>query len=162
MEEHEILKAKQSLPWSLPALLLIAVGCYFLGLNDLAVTINDLIHQSPIVRISTAPILTPLLLAMSLLTFVGLPLKAVPALPRLVKGLEIWVVRIALANFLVLVTVVPASPFLQNHFMPQMGYSKCNVLQGHPTIWFNDWIKEPAWCVDGKDRAWVLSQARRT
>jgi hypothetical protein len=40
-----------------------------------------------------------------------------------------------------------------------MGYERCNILQGHPSMYFTDWVSNPAWCVRGKSREWVNEQA---
>jgi hypothetical protein len=49
---------------------------------------------------------------------------------------------------------------LQQHYMPKMGYFECGLLRGNPTLYSTDWIKNPAWCVKGKDRDWVFEQAK--
>jgi hypothetical protein len=59
-----------------------------------------------------------------------------------------------------LALVLTTSTFLQNHFMPRLGYSQCTELQGNPTLWFTDWVKHPAWCVSGKTLEWVTEQAQ--
>jgi hypothetical protein len=43
--------------------------------------------------------------------------------------------------------------------MPKLGYTRCNILEDHPTIYFTDWVKNPDWCVRGKSREWVNEQA---
>lgn len=50
------------------------------------------------------------------------------------------------------------TPF-QYYAMPKLGYTRCNILENHPTIYFTDWVKNPAWCVRGKSREWVKEQA---
>lgn len=49
---------------------------------------------------------------------------------------------------------------LQYYAMPRLGYTRCNILEGHPNIYFTDWVKTPEWCVRGKSREWVKEQAR--
>ncbi len=49
--------------------------------------------------------------------------------------------------------------FLQHRYLPKMGYYYCDQLSGNPTLWFNDWVRDPAWCVYKKDHAWVREQA---
>jgi len=46
----------------------------------------------------------------------------------------------------------------QYYAMPKLGYTRC-ILEDHPTIYFTDWVKNPAWCVRGKRREWVKEQA---
>ncbi len=49
---------------------------------------------------------------------------------------------------------------LQYYAMPKLGYTRCNILEDHPTIYFTDWVKNPDWCVRGKSREWVNEQSR--
>ncbi|NBB66235.1 hypothetical protein GVN18_44055, partial [Pseudomonas sp. ODNR1LW] len=49
---------------------------------------------------------------------------------------------------------------LQYYAMPQLGYTHCNILEGHPNKDSMDWVKNPEWCVRGKSREWVKEQAR--
>ena len=58
-----------------------------------------------------------------------------------------------------LVSLIFITP-LQYYAMPKLGYTRCNILEGHPTIYFTDWVKKPEWCVRGKSREWVMEQAR--
>lgn len=51
------------------------------------------------------------------------------------------------------------TPF-QYYAMPKLGYTRCNILENHPTIYFTDWVNNPDWCVRGKSREWVKEQAR--
>lgn len=41
-----------------------------------------------------------------------------------------------------LVSLIFITP-LQYYAMPKLGYTRCNILEGHPTIYFTDWVKSP-------------------
>lgn len=64
-------------------------------------------------------------------------------------------------SLFMLIIGMPLAWFAQNQLMPKIGYTKCNILQDHPTIWFNDWVRNPAWCVAGKSREWIREQAQK-
>ncbi|SFD72103.1 hypothetical protein SAMN04489710_105160 [Paracidovorax konjaci] len=55
--------------------------------------------------------------------------------------------------------LIPVTSLLQRLYMPSIGYTVCPVLQGSPTLWFTDWVRDPAWCVPGKSLDWVIEQA---
>jgi hypothetical protein len=75
-----------------------------------------------------------------------------------------WFVRnkrkILLASFPALVAMyffaTPVSNLVLHGVMYMFGYSRCDAIEDDS---FN-WIRNPEWCVRGKDRAWVLEQAR--
>ncbi|WCM93859.1 hypothetical protein M5C99_03780 [Acidovorax sp. NCPPB 2350] len=91
---------------------------------------------------------------------VGAVLKAMPWGGAIVRKMEKVVTWTTVAAVAVTVPVLVVSRPLQNHFLPQWGYSRCDALKGQPTPWFSDWVRDPAWCVRGKSPEWVDAQAR--
>jgi hypothetical protein len=87
-------------------------------------------------------------------------LKSIPYKEKLHKKLETFIVYTLILCILsipfCLFIIVP----LQNYAMPNLGYSLCNILKGHPNIHFTDWVKNPDWCVRGKSREWIKEQAK--
>lgn len=161
ISHHEVQKVRKAMRIGLPSIIIFLFLCCFVVAPELYRSINDLVNSSPAVRLSVAAtsvfFALPLALIMLLLSaFKGIPIKW-SGVEFLVKLLNINVFAAALF----MVVGVPVLTLLQYHYMPKLGYSKCNELQGHPTMWFNDWIKNPEWCVRGKDRTWVLEQAQR-
>ncbi len=123
--------------------------------------VENLLTLAPIVRVSAVSILSPIVGLIGLMLLVALVLRAIPAyekvaiyLVRTLTFLILWV-----CAPLLLFVVLLARP-LQQHYMPKLGYSECGLLHGNPTLWFTDWIKNPALCVKGKDREWVFEQAK--
>ncbi len=57
--------------------------------------------------------------------------------------------------------LIPVTAVLVRSQMPRIGYTQCHVLQGQPTLWFTDWIRDPALCVKGKSLDWVNEQAKQ-
>ncbi|WP_208908446.1 hypothetical protein [Paracidovorax avenae] len=158
---QEVQKVRKAMRIGLPSIIIFLFLCCFVVVPELYRSISDLINSAPTVRVSMAAtsvfFALPLALIMLLLSaFKGIPIKW--------RGVELLVNLLNINIFAAAVFIVigvPMLTFLQYHYLPKLGYSKCNELQGHPTMWFNDWVKNPEWCVRGKDRAWVLEQAQR-
>lgn len=93
------------------------------------------------------------------LATVAISLKAIPAPEAWLVFFTRAVETTALLGLFMLMIGVPLATWAQYHFMPEWGYTQCNILKGHPTLWFNDWVRNPEWCVGGKDRDWVAQQA---
>lgn len=158
---HEVRKVRKAMQVGLPSIIIFLFLCCFVVVPEIYQSINDLVHSVPAVRLSIVAtsvfFALPLALIMLLLSvFKGIPINW-SGVELLVRLLNINI--FAAAAFMVI--GVPMLTLFQYHYMPKLGYSKCNELHGHPTMWFNDWIKNPEWCVRGKDRAWVLEQAQQ-
>ncbi|GKT21895.1 hypothetical protein [Acidovorax sp. SUPP3334] len=158
---QEILDLRKRLWLGIPAIFLMLGLAYLVGMPEIKTTVSDLMNQSATVRISVAVFGTFFLVPLLILVLIIVVLKCIPirwgGMNFIVKLLNINI--FAAAAFMIV--GVPVLTFLQYHYMPQLGYSKCNILRGHPNMWFNDWVKNPEWCVQGKDRAWVLQQAQK-
>ena len=144
-----------------PSIFAMLALSYFIGVPEFVQTIKGIMEPSPIIRISVGLPIIIFIIPLCIFALILLILKGIPiewgGVRLLVRLLNISI--FAAAAFVVI--GVPTLKFLQFHYMPQFGYSKCYDLSGRPTMWFNDWVKNPEWCVRGKDRAWVLEQAQR-
>ncbi|MDA8522858.1 hypothetical protein [Acidovorax sp. NCPPB 4044] len=159
--DQDVRNVRKTIWFGLPVSLVFLLACYFVGMPEIFGTIDDLVGDSPVVRISVAAfslfIIIPLILIM-------IPLSVLKAIPVRWSGVGMLVRLLNINIFIAaafLILGVPLLTFAQYQYMPRLGYSKCNELRGHPTLWFNDWVKNPEWCVRGKDRAWVLEQAQK-
>lgn len=86
--------------------------------------------------------------------------KSMPCKERTLKIAErIFALSVFTGTGVVLLCSFVIAP-LQYYAMPKLGYTRCNILEDHPTIYFTDWVKNPDWCVRGKSREWVNEQAR--
>ncbi|SDC78375.1 hypothetical protein SAMN05192589_103216 [Paracidovorax valerianellae] len=86
-------------------------------------------------------------------------MRAIPTSDSGIKKFERFLTYTVLLNTLVLV-LIPVTSVAQRFYMPSVGYSMCSELQGNPTMWFTDWVRDPAWCVKGKSLEWVNEQRR--
>lgn len=86
-------------------------------------------------------------------------MRAIPLSDRLIRRTE-RAFNIALAASAIAFLMVPVTSIAQRFYMPSIGYTQCHALQGQPTLWFTDWVRDPAWCVKGKTLDWVNEQAR--
>jgi len=85
-------------------------------------------------------------------------MRAIPCDERISKKFE-YALAITVVISLVVVVLIPVTSVAQRSYMPSLGYSLCSELQGNPTMWFTDWVRDPAWCVKGKSLEWVNKQA---
>ena len=151
---------RKILPIGVPSALAVLAMSYLLTFHVLVPTVGDLQSQSQMIRIYAGAVLGPFIAPLALMMLVVVPMKAVPIFETFTKKTEKPFNLLVLINGIVLVLVLTTSTFLQNHYMLQLGYSRCDLLQGNPTMWFSDWVKNPDWCVQGKTREWVNEQAK--
>ncbi len=140
-------------------LLLFCVGFYY-TIVSAANFMNDLAYGAPIVTADFVLIaVLPLGLVFVILIFVVIA-AAIPLSDRLLKKLRAWmsslILWIPLACW---VLMFPAQYVLPYYLMPKLGYTPCKFKTGLSRSNIVYWIKNPAWCVKGKDRKWVLEQA---
>ncbi len=121
-------------------------------------SIADIRAHAPSLRITSVAFLGPL----GALLFLMLALTAIARAfyaNRFALFAEKSFVWIGLV-FIVLIPVFSVGgSFLQHHYLPKLGYHYCNKLSGNPALRFNDWVRDPAWCVYQKDHDWVREQA---
>lgn len=157
---NNINKIRRSLFWAIP----LFTALFFIGIwiicTSIIPTLNDLQTDSPTVRVSsTSPAAAYASILAPMSIFAGI-IHAIPckiSTIKLVDRILLWsgLFGIGLTIFCVLV-ITP----LQSYSMPKLGYTPCNILEDHPTMYFTDWVKNPDWCVRGKSREWVREQAR--
>lgn len=158
---NEVVAARKMLSgWPMVSTVLLIPMTYY-GMFHLISEIQRLQADAPVIRVYAASILSPLVGMLVVAALASLIARAIPASPTVLHNMGRCI------NFLMLWGCAPPLLFvvflarpLQQHYMPKLGYSECGLLHGNPTLWFTDWIKNPAWCVKGKDRDWVFEQAK--
>jgi len=103
-------------------------------------------------------LLFPPLLALFILAAILNILKIIPVDANISAPVEnalTWTVF----SFIPLFILIPVVGLAQSFMMQDLGYTKCEILAGHPNMYFTDWVKDPSWCVQGKSRDWVREQA---
>jgi hypothetical protein len=154
----DVQKAREVAVWAVPMFLALAGLGIWVSVDDVVPTLHDLARQAPSLRLRSLSLLMPLFALFCLLTGGLFPLRILRMDRAAGRVQKIWLVLTA--TLLALVPVVSlGSSWLQRHYLPQMGYHYCDKLSGNPTVWFSDWVKDPAWCVHGKDHTWVRAQA---
>ncbi|SDC77185.1 hypothetical protein SAMN05192589_103189 [Paracidovorax valerianellae] len=111
------------------------------------------------VRIAPAAQLALFVAIFCLLSIVVGGMRAVPCREALIKRFE-RVFNIAAFAGIAAIMLIPVISIAQRFYMPSIGYAMCSELQGNPTMWFTDWVRDPTWCVRGKSLEWVNEQAR--
>ena len=120
---------------------------------------EQMILSMPAIRIRPTALLMPFVLLISLALPIGLIVKAVSYEGLLTKRLEGFFNFLVFLSIGVLVLIISTATLLQNRLMPQLGYARCDQLQGQPSVWFTDWVRNPDRCVKGKTLDWVKAQA---
>lgn len=157
---HDLNQVRKALIWGLPFLVGMMAACSWMFVFSVIPATRELLNLAPAVRVGALGYLTPLVGLTSVITAVLLILRAIPYQGRAYQVLEYINVGTIFGGFAALLLILTTSTLLQSHYMPKLGYSKCNELQGNPTLWFTDWVKNPDWCVRGKTREWVNEQAK--
>lgn len=136
------------------------LSCVFLINETIITTTHEIKTLAPVVRIwPMAPfsvLCLPFLLSLTLLYIV----KAIPCKQRMQTKTEGILIKSLILCFISALFCLLFLAPLQYKAMPKLGYTHCNLLQGHPNMYFTDWVKTPEWCVRGKTREWVKEQAR--
>jgi hypothetical protein len=154
----DLQRAKKFAPLGLvTSSLMVALGIWMFA-GDALPSLADIRNRAPSVRVSSATFLGP----MFALMFSALALLSIARFfyaNRLARFAELAFVWIGLVCIALIPVITISGGFLQRHYMPQLGYHYCDQLSGNPTLWFNDWVRDPAWCVYKKNHAWVREQA---
>jgi hypothetical protein len=123
-------------------------------------TLRGAVAGAPMLRIYPGSVAMPTFFILAVVGYTGLALRAIPVRDSIIKvfrRLVIWLFWLMLVSFLFGVLIASVG---QHQYFPKNGYTECDQLQGAPSLWFTDWVKNPAWCVKGKDRAWVFERAQ--
>ena len=148
--------------WGVPLMLCLSIASFWMIPLIMVPTIEGIATRAPAVRITAGSLLFPFLGVFAALAVLITILRAIPYQGRLVQVMENAFNLTVLASAIVLALVVTTSTLVQSHYMPKLGYSRCGLLQGNPTVWFTDWVKDQSHCVRGKTIDWVKEQPRST
>lgn len=155
----DVARIRKTLIWGIPLYLGLAVGSILMVAYIMVPTIEGIAQRAPVVRIGPAVQVAPFIAAFCLLGIAVASMRAIPCSDRIIKPFERAFIATVLAGVAAML-LIPVTAALARSQMPSIGYTQCHVLQGQPTLWFTDWIRDPAWCVRGKNLDWVNEQAR--
>ena len=145
--------------WAIPLGMALLAANAYLVLAEIAPDIRGLLDRAPAVRVTPLSPLAITALAFPLVMVAAVIANAIPCSKTVLKKVEYALMGVLAINVLsIAVSFLVVAP-LQHYAMPRMGYERCNILQGHPSMYFTDWVSNPAWCVRGKSREWVNEQA---
>ena len=160
MQATDIAQIRKSLIWSISSFLLILVLSIWSIKYSFLNTIIDLKNSSASVRITPLHLAIVYFPVIAVTGIIAMIQKSIPCKERTLKIAErIFAFSVFTGTGVVLLCFFVITP-LQYYAMPKLGYTRCNILEDHPTIYFTDWVKNPDWCVRGKSREWVNEQAR--
>ncbi len=155
----DVARTRKTLIWGIPLYLALATGSILMVAYIMVPTIEGVAERAPVVRIGPAVLVAPFVAAFCLLGVVVASMRAIPCSDRIIKPFERAFIATVLAG-VVAILLIPVTAALARSQMPSIGYTQCPVLQGQPTLWFTDWVRDPAWCVRGKSLDWVNEQAK--
>jgi hypothetical protein len=96
---------------------------------------------------------------MSITGIIFLVQKSIPCRSSILKISERIFKITTITGVVIMITCLLVITPLQYYAMPKLGYTRCNILEDNPTIYFTDWVKNPAWCERGKSPEWLKEQA---
>ena len=153
--------ARKLLVWNIPIIVFLMTPLFvWFIVIELLPTLNDMINGAAVLRIYAGSVMAPLVVITTIPLVATVVFKAIPVSDALFKK-SVWLTTVlgfSMVPCLIFAAVI-ARP-LQQYYFPKHGYTQCDQLHGNPTMWFTDWVKNPAWCVRGKDLSWVFEQAR--
>lgn len=129
-------------------------------LSDLVTALQDVSERAPLVRFTPASALSPLMLVFFSAILALALLRAAMLEGRVTRVLEVGMAYLGVLIALSIAPVTLGVSLVADYVLAARGYEHCAHLQGSPNRWTRDWVRNPAWCVRGKDSAWVLEQAR--
>jgi nitric oxide reductase large subunit len=146
--------------WPMISTVLFIPAAYYGTSSILISELQRLQAGAAVVSVHAGAVFFPYVFVFAIFALASAILRAIPASPATLNQLGRCANFLMLAGLPLLLFVVLLARPLQEHYMPKLGYFECGLLHGNPTLWFTDWIKNPAWCVKGKDRDWVFEQAK--
>ncbi|WP_092951460.1 hypothetical protein [Paracidovorax konjaci] len=155
---HDIPALRKTMLWSTPLFLGIAASCVVVTLHGVVPVLQAIAALAPVVRIAPAAQLAPFVAVVCIMAIMLGALRIARRSEVAIRKFERAFTIAVRASGLVML-LIPVTSLLQRLYMPSIGYTVCPVLQGSPTLWFTDWVRDPAWCVPGKSLDWVIEQA---
>ncbi|GKS87236.1 hypothetical protein AVMA1855_23810 [Acidovorax sp. SUPP1855] len=155
----EVKKVRKALVWGLPLFIGVGASCLWVVSHGIIPTLEAIVSRAPAVRIAVASQVTPFVAVFSMLAALIGSMRAIPVSDRTIHPFE-CAFKVTVLLSMAAMVLIPVTAVVQRFYMPSIGYSICSELEGHPTMWFTDWVRDPAWCVKGKSLEWVNKQAR--
>ncbi|MDA8444826.1 hypothetical protein [Paracidovorax valerianellae] len=157
----EVKKVRKALIWGLPLFIGVGASCLWAVSHGIIPTLEAIVSRAPAVRIAVASQVTPFVAVFSLLGALIGSMRAIPISDRAIHPFE-CAFKVTVLLGMAAMVLIPVTAVVQRFYMPSIGYSICSELEGHPTMWFTDWVRDPTWCVKGKSLEWVNEQAGAT
>ncbi|MCL2716478.1 MAG: hypothetical protein FWD68_18400 [Alphaproteobacteria bacterium] len=129
----------------------------FMTWTEIVPDVTDLIHLAPVVRITPGMLVVLPLALFALVSITLIVMRSIPVDDEVAARVDEIGTRTLYLTALML-ALIGVSPLIQHAVMPALGYTKCNILDGHPNLYFSDWVRNSELCVKGKTRDWVREQ----
>jgi hypothetical protein len=117
-------------------------------------------NQDPVLYIQSIGAIVPLF-SLTMLTMLALIIARMIPLEALASKIEPWFIRLLFICIISIPIVMVVGSLIQNHYLPKLGYSKCNILFNSRSMLANTWIKPADLCVYNKTTSWVREEAAK-
>jgi hypothetical protein len=143
-----------------PFFLFLAVGSIWLFIGELEQLTQGLRNQDPVLYIQSVGAIAPLF---AVLMLVNLAVHITRAFEHeaLASKIEPWFIRLLFTCIILIPIVMVVGSLIQHHYLPKLGYSKCNILFNSRSMLANTWIKPADLCVYNKTTSWVREEAAK-
>lgn len=157
---HDTAQIRKMLVWGIPLFMGLSIASFWMVPSMIVRPIGQVMALAPAIRVVPGSLVLPFVGVFAALAVVIALLRAIPYNGKPLHVLEKAFNLTVLASFIALALAATTGTLLQDHYLPKLGYSRCELLQGNPTLWFTDWVRNPDWCVLGKTLEWVDEQAQ--
>jgi hypothetical protein len=117
-------------------------------------------NQDPVLYIQSIGAIVPLF-SLTMLTMLALIIARTIPLEALATKIERWLLRLLFTCIISIPIVMIVGSLIQHHYLPKLGYSKCNILFNGRSMLANTWIKPADLCVYNKTTSWVREEAAK-
>ncbi len=156
----DVEKARKVAPFLMIVSMALAALSVFVFIDRAWIPLMAILDYQPSLRVTSGAFVAPLAALLFLVLF-ALALARLLRASAYADKAEVPLVWLCIATLIAVPVVSIGGSLLQHGLLPKYGYHYCNLLSGNPTVWFNDWVKNPEWCVRGKTHEWVREQAAK-
>jgi hypothetical protein len=146
--------------WMFPCIFACASLIAWFTISDMQKIVKSITTDSPVLYIQSISLISPFVSA-TLFLLLAVGVARYYDLEKFIIRLEKWLLLSGLTTvFLIPMTMIVGS-LIQHHYLPKLGYSKCNILFNGRSMLANTWIKPADLCVYNKTTSWVREEAAK-
>jgi hypothetical protein len=144
----------------LPFIFIVAADLAWSFIDDVQLITRSFREDAPVLYIQSGVVIFPLV-SITMLTMLALAIARMIPLEALATKIERWLLRLLFTCIILIPIVMIVGSLIQHHYLPKLGYSKCNILFNGRSMLANTWIKPADLCVYNKTTSWVREEAAK-